>query len=354
MIMTINMTQGMTETARVKQLVLPQDTITLEQTEYSENLRERVTLMVRNQLRRVHDVNTTDCTCPDCRAYGAINDTFTWETTGTKLHKRIKSHVYRRFQVQLSDEFLRTIADLAATERNSITRTMDATAQFTWRPGDFGDSKSCFFNQYRLARLRYLPKLGTSAVRTYEGTNGDGRYWIFPLPILNAAYRSEPLYVAFNGYGTLKNSKELYLASMLKAASAKWGKTFATTNVSLNMSEVYVNNDGRCTLVHPADMDTIDFARTISDGVRNSSEPLQWDRWNSRLTVNIEFDTYDRVGMPLPSWSKWADGRYCRDCDNWNYIENIRFYNRRPYCAECFRQHGWGSSERDPEPAALD
>jgi hypothetical protein len=354
MSMTITMTQGMMETARIKQLVLPQDTISLEQNEYSENLRDRVRVMVRNELRHAHDVYTTDCTCNDCINEGPINSAFTWETTGTKLHKRVKSHVFRRFQVQLSDTFLRSIADLAAAERNQISRIMDATTAFTWKPGDFGDPKSCFFNQYRMARLKYLPMLGTSAIRTYNGEAGDGRYWIFPLPILNATYRSEPLYVAFNGYGTLKNSKELYLASMVKAVSAKWGRAMATTNVNLEMSEVYVNGDERCTLVHPADMDAADFARTISDGIRTSSEPLRYDRWNSRLMVSITDETYSRVGLPVPSWAKWADGRYCRDCDNWDYIENIRFYSRRPYCAECFRNHGWGRSERDPEPAATD
>jgi hypothetical protein len=353
MSMTITMTQTMLETARVKQLVLPAETITFERTQYSDNLSERVTVMVRNELRRQHGINTTDCNCPDCRADGALNDTFTWETTGTKLHKRVKSHVFRRFQVQLGDDFLRSIADLAATERNSITRIMDATDAFTWKPGDFGDPKSCFFNQYRMARLKYLPKLGTSAIRTFEGTAGDGRYWMFPLPIFNAKYRSEPLYVAFNGYGALKNSKELYLASMVKAAGAKWGKAFATTTVNLDMSEVYVNGDGRCTLVHPADLDATDFARTIADG-RSTSEPLRVDRWSNQLSVTIERPTYDRVDLPLPAWSKWADGRYCRDCDNWDYIENIRFRNSRPYCTDCFRSHGYRNSDPDPEPAALD
>lgn len=355
MSMTITMTQGMMETARVKQLVLPVDTIALEQSEYSENLRERIGVMVRNELRRSHDVYTTDCNCPDCRADMALNDTFSWETTGTKLHKRVKSHVYRRFNVQLSDTFLRSIADLAAAERNSISRIMDATAQFTWKPGDFGDPKSCFFNQYRLARLKYLPMLGTSAIRTYNGTAGDGRYWIFPLPILNDKYRSEPLYVAFNGYGALKNSKELYLASMLKAVGAKWGKTFTTTKIYLDMSEVYVNGDERCTLVHPADMDAVDFARTIrGDAPRMSAEPLAWDRWANTLKVTIDFEIYGRVGLPVPSWAKWADGRYCRDCDDWDYIENIKFRNRRPYCTDCFHGHGWRTSERDPEVSPTD
>ena len=102
-----------------------------------------------------------------------------------RLPRRIHSLMRKEIDISLPDDLASRIGEIAAAD-TLPERYADVTHTFTWRGGDFGDARACFFNRqdsHNTCRVRTLPALNASAIRLYrDETHGMARCWAIPIP----------------------------------------------------------------------------------------------------------------------------------------------------------------------------
>jgi hypothetical protein len=305
--------------------------------EYSESIRNRVLYALSSHFVR-DDVQLKDKVTGDEINRWEVAMLFDWKIEGARLHKRIKSALYKKCGHQLPDELLRSIADIAATERNSDDLWIDVTPDFSWDSGDFGDDGSCYWGSYSSARTQYLPQLGASAVRSYETMDngecgyGNGRGWIYPLPLFQTDNADVAVYVAFNPYGKFGDNHCTFAQICAMVAGDQNEKPYKWTRLyDHNLDGCYVN--GADFLIYPSDLD---LSTLISEDC--FSDLLKRDE--VRYSVNVSYTAIERVNCPLPSWAKNSDshsGRVrCCDCGDRCDEESGYYEDGDFYCEDCY------------------
>lgn len=306
--------------------------------EYSESVRNRV-LYALSQHLICNNIELTDKETGDAINRWEITYLWDWKIEGSRLHKRIKSALYKRVGLSLPDELLRSIADLAATDRNSNDLWIDVTTDFDWDSGDFGDDGSCYWGSYSGARTEYLPKLGASAIRSYETRDngecghGSGRGWIYPVPFFKPENADVAVYVAFNPYGTFGDNHSTFAQVAALVAGDQNGKQYKSASLyDHNVDGCYIN--GHDFLIYPSDLD---LATLLSEEC--FSDLLKRDE--TRYSVNVSYSVINTVNCPLPYWAKngeYSSGRVrCCDCgercdEESGYYEDGGFYCESCYC----------------------
>lgn len=123
-----------------------------------------------------------------------------WTNNEGKLTKRIRKFYRQDKNVQLSDDHISEIGNIARADLLRETTYFDIVNEFDWkRTDDFGMERSCWWNEYPRARGA-LHRAGGFCIRIWrkeekDEYHGYGRMWLHSPP--SQPYR----FIGFNHYG---------------------------------------------------------------------------------------------------------------------------------------------------------
>lgn len=211
------------------------------------------------------------------------------------LVKRLKSFVYKRMGIKLDTTTLEAIGTIISDNTHATKEYMvDFTNSFDWESGDFGDHKSCFWQEGREHVRPAMEQSGDfTALRVFKPGNnftdakvgkfyknyqGVGRSWVWKTkltvaPTRHTAIESE-IYVLINAYGIDIGTQAAILASYLGLPM----KQIQVTNKSHTASHLYINNGmgfviGEASVIK--NMKNVDFNLVIPKYQPEPTEPIR-------------------------------------------------------------------------------
>jgi hypothetical protein len=212
-----------------------------------------------------------------------------------KFAKRLAAEFKKRAGKKIENEYLQEISNLFSRQFKStaLKITFEITTDLQWMSGDFGDKGSCYWSEYSQAR-DYIGSYGGYAIKVYDGYEGIGRAWAVP-------YHDH--FVIFNSYGNLNGNfletetMAVYLSTIFKTDYKK---------VILNVrGNVYINGNTGYVI---GDVSNIDDEIYIDNGSTHGGQYYADDCENIR---------------------------YCTDCEDRFYIDEMTEVNHSYYCDCC-------------------
>lgn len=276
--------------------------------------------------------------------------------TNTRFLKAVENYMFKSFKLRLDEAARTQLSRIAAEFTQGIAdRRLDYTTDFSWKPGDFGDRGSCYWNHeyYNHSRVRDFPKLGAFAMREWDDRNrGKGRAWIVPVPRRIAP--DFPAFQVMNAYGSLKDLQPHPAYILARHLHDLTGVAWQVpSNVSFRVYDAHSNGDSM--IVLPADVTVPDWDdRTIYASDVDLPRPM-WAIHDKHAKVECaECENYfheddldgdglcadcaaerrnhedceccgSRTHIDDLYYVESADGRYCESCyhDNFTYIERL-------------------------------
>lgn len=237
--------------------------------------------------------------------------------TKTRLLKTVENYMFKTYQVRLHDTIRDRISTHAAKHTQAISdRIVDYTTAFDWRPGDFGDHGSCYWNPsyFNHSRVNVLPRLGAMAMRAWDKSGGGtGRAWVIPAP--RAISPDFPTFQVMNAYGSLKDLEPHPAQILARHLSDVTGINWhVPRNTYFNVNDAHCNGDSM--IVTPAD----------------ATLPSAWTgAYYDRPTLYAS-----NVDLPRPEWAindRHARVR-CAECEEYFSEDDLDGDN---LCEDCAR-----------------
>jgi len=212
------------------------------------------------------------------------------------LSKRIKRYLFKKHNITLPPTLMGSMGEFISRHIDKDTSFLvDFTDKFDWKDGDFGDSGSCFWGSYRLARS-IMENHGCLAIRFFDPEDPDtglGRAWLW--------FYDDNTALLVNSY---IHSKEDIKYTMSRVLIEALGGIYSYNKVRVGYAheDMYINGDNGILIGESVDVDMC-------------SLPLDDDY---TCFDNYERKPCDYCGDFLPE----GETGLCESCTAIKYIDN--------------------------------
>ena len=230
-----------------------------------------------------------------------------------KLTKRLVKLAKSKFGYTLSDKLISSIGKIFTESASGKTLHVSILSDTCFKPGIFGDSKACFFNEVGTHYRASLQAAQGQAVCFFEDGQPIGRCWLYYDEITDS-HLVFNLYVSAYKALSLAQAAEAIALSFdiknIKKCGLQWNNCYINGNQCYCLSDKYLESD--CIYV---DSDSVEPGDYVS--CRRCGQLVPEDDGNC-------------------SFCDKQTGKVCISCSNTIRDNDLMTHEGENYCSDCY------------------